>query len=398
MTDLHVANTKSSQKVASSTMMEQKKHFFSSYATINPEPLDLVQPVNKTPRYYQTNAVRSCAEYLTHGFRRILYVQPTGTGKTLLSVLTALSVDVRKALNIYGLNRKIRVLFIASQAKLLRQAIHEFSFCEDIELIAHSAFKDVPDEVVEQGWDMTFIDEAHHEAMTSIQRLLDAVGDKPVFGLTATPDRGDGLLLKFERYIYPITKTEAIRRKFISAPAVNSIIDAGGTNKLVIAKEIVSRHYDEFGQTIVYFKTQKECRDFVEFCTEKGYSAIHLTGDNNMDELLDAFTAKEFRMLVNCQKLGEGVDILGCTDVLLARQFRSKGEKEQYIGRAIRPDSECNVWEFVNPLTENILTKTLFPVVRFHRLIFFRSGQWHDSMIEVNDDSIYDNEYLESNT
>ncbi len=396
--DVSILNTDNqAKKVASSSNMESKKHFFSSYAEIKPEPLELVQEIDKTPRYYQINAIRSCADYLNNGFRRILYVQPTGTGKTLLSRLTALDVNIRKALGIYGLKRKIRVLFIASQARLLRQAISEFSTCKDVELIAHSAFRDVPDSVIEEGWDMTFIDEAHHEAMVSIQKLLDAVGDKPVFGLTATPDRGDGLLLKFERYIYPITKTEAIRRKFISAPAVTSIIDAGGTNKLAIAKEMVDRYYNEFGQTIVYFKTQKECRDFVDWCTEKKYSAVHLTGDDNMDELLDAFTAKEFRMVVNCQKLGEGIDILGCTDVLLARQFRSKGEKEQYVGRSIRPDSACNVWEFVNPLTENILTKTLFPVVRFHRLVFFRNGVWNESMIEVNDDSIYDHDYLEGN-
>ncbi|TXA16726.1 hypothetical protein DKL60_21295, partial [Mycobacterium tuberculosis variant bovis] len=122
-------------------------------------------------------------------------------------------------------NYKVRVLFIAGQQRLLRQAINEFAECDDIEFIAHSAFKDVSDDVIEKGWDMTFIDEAHHEAMTIIQRLLDVVQDKPIFGLTATPDRGDVLLLKFERFIFPITKEQAIRRKFIATPSINSIID-----------------------------------------------------------------------------------------------------------------------------------------------------------------------------
>lgn len=382
---------------------ESLKNYVVQHDSINPIPLKTSITLNKNPRYYQTNAVYTAIDYLSVGFRRLLYVSPTGTGKTLLSKLTATSIQLREVLGINQKFRenpdyKMRILFIAGQQRLLRQAILEFAECDDIELIAHSAFKDVSDEVIEQGWDITFIDEAHHEAMTSIQRLLDVVKDRPIFGLTATPDRGDGLLLKFERFIYPITKEQAIRRKFIATPSINSILDTSGSNKLAIAKEIIDLYYEEMGQTIVYFKTQKECSDCLDYCLEQGYKAFWLQGEGKeMDEVLEAFSNKEFKLLFNCQKLGEGVDIQNCTDVLLARQFKSKGEKEQYVGRAIRPDSSCTVWEFINPFKDNIPTKSLFTVVHYHRLIYKQHGKWSEKYIEKNDESeIYDHEYLNS--
>jgi len=44
------------------------------------------------------------------------------------------------------------------------------------------------------------------------------------------------------------------------------------------------------GQTIVYFKTQKECREFRDFCDSNNYSALWLQGDNDMDDVLEDFT------------------------------------------------------------------------------------------------------------
>ncbi len=385
-------------EINSTLISEGKKNlkdFFVNFSDTNPPPLNLVQKIDKKPRYYQINGVRVACQYIKNGFTRLLYIQPTGTGKTLLSKLTALDKDIRKALKIDH-KEKIRVLFIADSNKLLRQAEVEFSDCHDVELITHSAFKEIPAEVLAEGWDLTFIDEAHHEAMFSIQQLLEHVKDLPVFGFTATPDRGDGLLLKFERYIFSISKEEAIRRKFISTPNINSIIDTSGNNKVAICTEIVDLYHEQMDNTIVYFKTNQECKEFLDFCTMRGFSAYWLTNDKEMDEILERYSNGEFKFLINCKKLGEGIDIKNCTHVLLARNFNSKGEKEQYIGRAIRPDSECNVWEFVNPIQNNVLAKAIFSVVKMHRLIYKQHGEWFEKIIEENkDEDIYDLEYLE---
>lgn len=383
----------------SSSLISKEKqsiqNFFINYSDTNPKKLNLAQSIDKLPRYYQTNAIRAAAGYLESGFRRLLYIQPTGTGKTLLSKLTALDMDIRKVLGI-DKKPKIRVVFIADSNRLLRQAKREFAECTDVELYAHSAYKEIPQHIIDAGWDMTFIDEAHHEAMFSIQQLLDHVKDTPVFGFTATPDRGDGLLLKFERYIFPISKEEAIRRKFIATPKINSIIDTSGSNKLDISIQVVKLYHQEMKNTIVYFKTNKECENFLAFCREAGHTAHWLRDDSEMDDILERFSDGEFKFLINCKKLGEGIDIKNCTDVLLARQFNSKGEKEQYIGRSIRPDSPCTVWELINPIQNNILAKDIFSVVLMHKLIFKRGGVWQERIIEENkEEDIYDYEYLD---
>jgi superfamily II DNA or RNA helicase len=372
------------------------KNFFVSYSETNPKPLNLVQEIDKIPRYYQINAVKSACSYLEAGFRRLLYIQPTGTGKTLLSKLTALDKDIRKQLNLEN-KEKIVVLFIADSNRLLRQARAEFKDCKDVKLITHSAYKTIPAELLESGWDMTFIDEAHHEAMFSIQQLLEHVKDIPVFGFTATPDRGDGLLLKFERYIFSLSKEEAIRRKFIATPNINSIIDTSGSNKLAICCDIVKKYYEDMNNTIVYFKTNKECEGFYQFCLDNNFSAYWLKEDSEMDFVLERYSMGAFKFLINCKKLGEGIDIKNCTDVLLARNFNSKGEKEQYIGRSIRPDSFCNVWEFINPIYNNVLAKDIFPVVKKHRLIFKQHGVWQEKILEEHtDEELYDYDYLNS--
>lgn len=371
-----------------------------SHTSDNPNPLDLVSTPPHEPRYYQINTILTANDYLDVGFRRLLFVSPTGSGKTLIARLLATSNEIRDTL---GINekmkadpeRKVRVIMIANAHRLLEQAVETFQGCDDVELICVSAFSDISSELIEEGWDLTFIDEAHHEAMASIQRLLEYIKEKPLFGLTATPNRGDGLMLKFERFIYSISKEEAIKRKFISAPKINSILDPNGNDKVGIAKDVFSNHMHEMGQTLVYFKTSRECRDFHEFLLSKGATSFHLENESDMEYAISLFEEGEIQFLINCKMMGQGVDVKGCTDVFLARTFNSAAEKEQYIGRSIRIDSSCEVWEYINPYGRNVLSKNLFSIYLRERMIYFQHDAWHvKTLKEVDEDDIYDHEYL----
>ena len=128
-----------------------------------------------------------------------------------------------------------------------------------------------------------------------------------------------------------------------------------------------------------------ECRAYLQLVDAVALQAIEL------------FEKKEVQFIVNCKMLGQGIDIKGCTDVFLSRSFNSKAEKEQYIGRSIRIDSESQVWEFVNPYGSNVLTKNLFSIYRKERMIYFQHGEWHcDTLVENDPDELYDHDYLES--
>ena len=369
---------------------ELRYNFFSEENGLNPKDLRLVQSAGKSPRYYQVNAVTNCVVYLKNNFRRMLIVSPSGTGKTLISKLIALSTDVREALGL-STTGKIRVLFIADDISLLDQAKTEFSdVTESVELITQSAYSAIPDEVLSTGWDLVFMDEAHHEAMPSMQKLLEHIGDKPLFGFTATPDRGDSLLLKFERYIYLITKDEAIKRKFISTPNIYSVLDTSGKDKVAFTIDLVENMGHLIGNTLVYFREIDECQRFYEWALANGHTAYFLTDKREVDDIKQRFSDGEFRFLINCQVLGEGVDIKNCSYTILARRFDSRGEKEQYIGRVIRPDSDCYVFEYITPLSSNVLATDLFPIYNHNTMIYKLRGEWHTKLLSKMDmDDIY---------
>lgn len=353
-----------------------------------PEALALAHKIDKTPRYYQINGIRKLNHYLADGFKRILFIMPTGTGKTLMSKLSVLSSDVRKTLKLDG-KKKIRVMFIAHKNRLLRQAAQEFANCGDIELITQSAFKHVPQHVVDEGWDVTFIDEAHHEAMMSVQKLLDELGTIPIIGFTANPDRGDNLLVKFEKFIMPISKADAIEDGFISQPGVNTVVDTGGSDKTELVINLVKEYNKHMGNTIVFFKTNKECEQFYDWCCENGLHSTWLNTNSTeqmLDEALDMLSRGDIQFLINCKKVDEGIDVLNCTDVILARQFGTKSEKEQLIGRAIRPDTPCTVWELQNPYSDSVEAIQVIGSYRFRRLIYIQNNQWHDSLFEGIDE------------
>lgn len=354
----------------------------------NPQPLSLVQSIDKEPRYYQINGVNKLVSYIEEGFKRILYIMPTGTGKTLQSKLSILSTDFRKAT---GLDKKekIKVLFIVHKNRLLRQAEIEYADCQDVELITHSAFQEIPQSLINSGWDITFIDEAHHEAMMSIQKLIDKFEDRPVIGFTANATRGDNLLVKFERYIIPITKKEAIKEGFIENPVINTIIDTGKTDKSDLVIEIVSHYHEHMGNMIVFFKTNKECDKFHSFCQNNNLDSYLLgngSSENDLDNALDLLSQGKIQFLINCKKVDEGIDVLNCTDVFLARQFNSIAEKEQFIGRSIRPDSPCQIWELINPTKNSVCADEVLGSFKCHRLLYKQKEIWHERIISGQDE------------
>lgn len=49
----------------------------------------------------------------------------------------------------------------------------------------------------------------------------------------------------------------------------------------------------------------------------------------------------------------------------------------QIIGRAARPDSECNVWELINPMSgRNLDTTVVVGTPASHRLVNKERGEW----------------------
>lgn len=333
---------------------------------------------DKPVRWYQTAAKHAVEAYLEQSKNaRILVVLPTGAGKTLTSGLIFSSDRVRKALGVK--DRPLRLLFIAHKHRLLTQAERAYADAEGVEFIPHSAFTDLPKDLIEQGWDITCIDEAHHEAMSTIQYHLEKLGEHPIIGLTATPNRADGCIIKFDNIVNPISREQAVAEGYLAPTKIHTLVDVPSKDKIDVLRDVFENYAHQMNAAMVFVKTKKEVRAVVNILDGLGYDAVGILDQSEaeLNGILDDFSKGKWRFVVNCNKINEGVDVMGCTDVVLGRQFGSYPQLNQVIGRASRPDSECNVWELINPLSgRNLDTTVVVGTPESHRLMAKEGDKW----------------------
>jgi superfamily II DNA or RNA helicase len=340
--------------------------------------MDIVEYFGEAPlRWYQIAARNAAIQAIAAGQKRILIVLPTGAGKTITVACTMGAPEILTALKIVG--RKIRVLFVAHKHRLLSQAEQTFAADSNVELIPQSMFTDISPELVKAGWDVCVLDEAHHEACSSFQYQLEKLGDFPIVGLTATPDRADGCLIKFDNIINPITREQAVAEGYLAPTNIHTFVDVPSKDKLEVLTDIFSNYAGQMGQTMVFVKTKKEVSAITLVLQTLGYIAVGVTdqSEKELNNTLEEFSEGAVQFIVNCNKINEGVDVKGCTDVVLGRQFGSYPQLNQVIGRAARPDSDCNVWELINPLSgRNLDTTVVVGTPEFHRLVNKEGGAW----------------------
>jgi superfamily II DNA or RNA helicase len=366
-------------------------------------------------RWYQS-AIKTQAEQILklNPMARIIIKSPTGSGKTVTSGLVLLSPTIKTIVSKDGVS-PLRVLFITHKHRLKTQAERAFESDYRIQTVSQanlsqssmaigtsdkikellatevdestlfsdhstevyyqSAFQSIPSNV---EFDLVVIDEVHHEAMASIQYLLDQI-DTPIIGLTATDTRADGCLIKFTHTIEPISREQAVDEGWLAKTNIYSFVDTSGTDKTHIGTAILQEYASLMGQTLVFVKTKKEIATLTQVLLDLGFAAIGVLNQTGpeLDAILDDFSAGRIQFIVNCNKLSEGIDVKNCQTVLLLRLFGSYSQLNQAIGRAARPDSVCNVFELINPLSgRNLDATTVVGIPEAHDLFYVQRGKW----------------------
>jgi superfamily II DNA or RNA helicase/HKD family nuclease len=144
------------------------------------------------------------AERSVHGRHRNLVVAATGTGKTVVAAL-----DYRR---LCTTTNRPRLLFIAHRREILEQSLRMYR-----EVLADETFGELyvggarPERwqhvfasvqsltsygvanIPPDAFDVVVIDEFHHAQATTYRRLMDHLAPREFLGLTATPERADGL-------------------------------------------------------------------------------------------------------------------------------------------------------------------------------------------------------------
>jgi superfamily II DNA or RNA helicase/HKD family nuclease len=157
------------------------------------------------PYLHQVEMLEDLESERLKGHTKNLMVAATGTGKTVIAAL-----DYQRLCNAAG--RRLKLLFIAHRQEILRQALStyrtvmqdgtfgELYVGDDKPSQWNHVFASVQSlatrgvETFElDAFDVVVIDEFHHAMAPSYRRLIDHFRPQQLLGLTATPERGDGV-------------------------------------------------------------------------------------------------------------------------------------------------------------------------------------------------------------
>ena len=163
-----------------------------------------LSPFEIVPKPYQTDLLNRIADARAGGCHRNLLVAATGTGKTVMAAIDY--AGLRRTL------KRARLLFVAHRAEILEKSLHTYRQClmdhsfarlwvgdqkpgdaehifASIQSLHATALARIPPDF----FDVVVIDEFHHAAAASYEALLLKLQPGELLGLTATPERGDGL-------------------------------------------------------------------------------------------------------------------------------------------------------------------------------------------------------------
>ena len=216
--------------------------------------------------------------------------------------------------------------------------------------------------------DLLVIDEAHHAAADSYRRIIDRVRDANpdarIFGVTATPNRGDrkGLRDVFDNVADQVRLGELIASGHLVPPRT-FVIDVGVRDKLKAVRKTVSdfdmievaeimdrapiteeviRHWQEKAAdrpTVAFCSTVAHAAHVAEAFNAAGIPAALVHGDLPSEQrrkILAAFAGGKIRVITNVAVLTEGWDHPPTSCVVLLRPSSYKSTMIQMVGRGLR--------------------------------------------------------------
>jgi len=359
-----------------------------------------VYTMDITPYSYQQEILDKLeAERTVRGYTRNLVVAATGTGKTVISALDY------KRFRKQNPDKPCRLLFVSHREEILKQSMYTFravlkdaNFGEmfvgsykpesiDNLFISIQTFnsQDFTAKTTPEFYDYIIVDEFHHAAAPTYQKLLAYYQPRILLGLTATPERMDGksVLPYFNnRIAAEIRLPEAIDRKLLCPFQYFGVTDtvdldtlkwsAGGYDKGELSKiytlsgAMANRRADLVVSALLKYVTDIDDVKGLGFCVsiehaefmcryfnEHNIPSMFLTGHSPEEERKTAkqrLVAGEVRFIFVVDIYNEGVDIPEVNTVLFLRPTESLTVFLQQLGRGLRlaEDKEClTVLDFI---------------------------------------------------
>lgn len=327
------------------------------------------------------------------GFDRNLLVAATGTGKTVLAALDYKSF-IEKG------HGRPTLLFVAHRKEILQQALATFrqilgdpNFGEllvdglkpnawnHVFASVQSLRPNVLGELGKHHFEHLIVDEFHHAEANSYRALFELLTPNQTLGLTATPERNDGVADVWEKYFGNRIASElrlwdAIDRDLLApfhyfgigediafgqlpwvrgryeTKALNNLITSNTfRNKRVLRElESKSKAITEIRALIFCVSVEHATQVAADF-SESGLKTIAVTAQtSDRQNIIQQLRRGEIRAIATVDVFNEGVDIPEVDTIVLLRPTESPSLFLQQIGRGLRLSpgkSEVLILDFI---------------------------------------------------
>lgn len=294
-------------------------------------------------RPYQEKAIAEGRKHYASGARSLLFVAPTGAGKTRIGV----------ALSLSHLLHGGRVLWLAHRQELVQQAANTVRATGETPGVIAPWAAPSPHARIQVASVQTLVardqrpdasvvvlDEAHHHVAEQWGTVADSYRDALRIGLTATPERQDGVGLGnlFDALIAVAQPRELIASGYL-VPC--EVLRPSAQSKALAEDPVEAwRKWGKGGKAIVFASSVKASCDIAHRFEAVGVPARAITGgleSASREVAIDRFRAGTVRVLVGVHTLTEGLDVPDASVAILARGFSSPGAYIQAVGRVLRP-------------------------------------------------------------
>ncbi|QRO86615.1 DUF3427 domain-containing protein [Kytococcus sedentarius] len=320
------------------------------------------------------------AERVEHDRHRNLLVAATGTGKTVVAAF-----DYKRLCEATNIPR--RLLFVAHRWEILVQARRTYREIlgdgtfgemlgrgeeprrwEHVFATVQSLTAERLGQLPRDHFDVVVIDEFHHAQAATYRRLLTALQPAELLGLTATPERADGvdvrqeffggraahelrlwdalsegLLTPFHYFgVHDNTDLSAVAftRGRYDAATLESLYTGNDARVLLVLKAVRDKVLDPRRMRAIGFCVGVQHAQFMaRKFTEAGIPARAVTGESNHDERSSVrrdLHHRKINVVFTADLYNEGVDLPEVDTVLFLRPTESSTIFLQQLGRGLR--------------------------------------------------------------
>ncbi len=328
-----------------------------------------------------------------NGHHRNLLVAATGTGKTVMAAVDYARLRARAP--------RSRLLFVAHRREILDQALATFRHAlrdpafgerwvggdrptrfEHVFASIQSMHPAAVTGLDPRHFDCVVVDEFHHAAASSYRALLERLQPVELLGLTATPERSDGLPVlhwfgdriaaelrlwdaidqrRLSPFLYygihdgtDLTEVPWTRGRGYDVDGLTAVLTADDAIARQVLAALLDRVDDRNRMRVLGFCVSVEhARFMARVFNAAGVASRAVWSDSSEEErhgALTALAAGELRVLFSVDLFNEGVDVPAVDAVLFLRPTDSPTLFIQQLGRGLRlhpGKSACTVLDFV---------------------------------------------------